>query len=176
MNACNVNLSFYIDYVESSVEKLDLRVGWWLSLWAWRDQMDEAAAAVQQLVPAGQRRSPAYRALRKTLAPVPYDPEQRHVLPDALAYCLEDVLLRSLPVRWAELRIAEIVVAEVAEEFGGEDPLRPALRETIDRTKQKLKDMMVLLECPNRPLPKLAEPEEAEIEVVRQKLHRWAAS
>jgi len=33
---------------------------------------------------------------------------------------------------WAELRAIEIAVQEVAEEFGGEDPLRSDTREMID--------------------------------------------
>jgi hypothetical protein len=50
---------------------------------------------------------------------------------------------QSLQQHWCELRAIEIGVREVAEEFGGEDPLRADTREIIDdclRTCTKIRD------------------------------------
>jgi len=39
---------------------------------------------------------------------------------------------------WRQLRAAEVVIAAGAEEFGGEDPLDPALRNVLDGMRQDL--------------------------------------
>jgi len=55
-----------------------------------------------------------------------------------LALELREDLLGSVVQRWRELTALEAVWAELAEEFGGEDPLSPELRTMADDTKQRL--------------------------------------
>ncbi len=39
-------------------------------------------------------------------------------------------------MRWEDIRALEIVIGEIAAEFDGEDPLRPLIREALERRKR----------------------------------------
>jgi hypothetical protein len=73
---------------------------------------------------------------------------------------------------WCELRAIEIGVHEVADEFGGEDPLQPDTREMIDdcrRSCEKLRDDVtayVAIELP--------EPTEGDVALVRVLIEKVA--
>ena len=43
--------------------------------------------------------------------------------------------------RWGEMRAAEQVLAEAAEDFEGEDPLLPAARSVLDGIREELSDL-----------------------------------
>ena len=75
-----------------------------------------------------------------------------------------------LQIHWQELRAIEVGVGEVAEEFDGEDPLKPEVRALLDgclASCSGLRDQMadfVEIELP--------EPTEDDVEQVRQLLDR----
>ena len=46
---------------------------------------------------------------------------------------------------WQEVRAIEIVLDEVAQDFEGEDPLRPRMREILNGTRKKLTELHELL-------------------------------
>jgi hypothetical protein len=46
-----------------------------------------------------------------------------------------------LVVSWQELREIKVVMEEVAEEFGGEDPVRPDTRQEIDDALEELREL-----------------------------------
>ncbi len=57
---------------------------------------------------------------------------------DEIATALTDRLREGITECWSQLRAAELIIATVAEEFGGEDPLAPAVRSVLDGLRQEL--------------------------------------
>ena len=55
---------------------------------------------------------------------------------------LSEALIESVELsfrsHWQELRAVELVVSEISEAFGGEDPLIPALRSTVEKAGEDL--------------------------------------
>ena len=45
-----------------------------------------------------------------------------------------------MELRWVDLQIAQMLVAQIAEAFDGEDPLKPATREALDKARQELEE------------------------------------
>jgi hypothetical protein len=82
---------------------------------------------------------------------------------------LRESLREGIPWCWQELRAAETVLAEVAEEFNGEDPLLPPVREVLDKTHQDLVELHPLLSFVDVEV-ELPEPDEERVEFLRQ---RW---
>jgi hypothetical protein len=64
---------------------------------------------------------------------------------DEAMAALRDSLREGIPWCWQELRAVETVLDEVAQEFDGEDPLVPALRRVLDKTRQDLVELHPLL-------------------------------
>jgi hypothetical protein len=75
-------------------------------------------------------------------APVPEDPEAAPELPlhRALALALGPALQAEVTATWSELAAFDAALAKVAEEFGGEDPVRPETREEIDAALAALRE------------------------------------
>jgi hypothetical protein len=73
---------------------------------------------------------------------------------------------------WCELRAIEIAVQEVAEEFGGEDPLRPDVRALIDECLRSCRtlrdDVAAYVEI------ELPEPSEDDVAQVRKLIEKLA--
>jgi hypothetical protein len=82
---------------------------------------------------------------------------------------LRQSLRERIPWCWQELRAVEMVLDEVAEEFNGEDPLLPPVREVLDKTHQDLLELRPLLGFVDVEV-ELPEPDEERIEFLRQ---RW---
>jgi hypothetical protein len=78
-------------------------------------------------------------------------------------------LREGVPWCWQELRAVETVLDEVAEEFDGEDPLLPQVREVLDKTRQGLLELHPLLGFVDVDAD-LPEPDEERLEFLRQ---RW---
>ncbi len=74
------------------------------------------------------------------------------------------------PQHWRELRAAEIVVAEVAEEFDGEDPLDPEVRLMLDGCHAELLDVREQIERYTGALAQ-EEPEEELLVRLREAVH-----
>ena len=72
-----------------------------------------------------------------------------------------------MPWCWQELRAAEVLLEEVAQEFDGEDPLLPPVREVLDKTRQDLAGLHPLLDFVDVEA-KLPEPDEERVEQLRQ--------
>ena len=64
---------------------------------------------------------------------------------DEAMAALAESLKEGVPWCWQEVRAAEVVLEEVAQEFDGEDPLVPAVRRILDKTRQDLIDLKPLL-------------------------------
>jgi hypothetical protein len=60
---------------------------------------------------------------------------------EGLADALQQSLSRSVVTGWQEVRAMELVVDDVAAEFGGEDALKPYFRGDLDASKRMLSQM-----------------------------------
>jgi hypothetical protein len=66
-------------------------------------------------------------------------PMQRMINGPSLAQAIENVresLMAGISVRWLDVCEVEIVMGEVAEEFGGEDPLKQVLRTVLKKSRK----------------------------------------
>ncbi|MGD0015061.1 MAG: hypothetical protein ABSD56_11665 [Bryobacteraceae bacterium] len=87
---------------------------------------------------------------------------------DEAMVALRESLREGVPWCWQELRAAEMVLDEVAEELG-EDPLLPPVRQVLDKTHQDLVELHALLRFVDADCD-LPEPDEERVEFLRQ---RW---
>jgi hypothetical protein len=77
----------------------------------------------------------------------PIDPDAMPEGPDheafatGMAHSLAAAIVGQVRSPWAQLRAIEVVIAGVAEEFDGEDPLRPHNREGVDVAKARLQKL-----------------------------------
>ncbi len=76
-----------------------------------------------------------------------------------------------IELRWRELRSIETVLEEVAEEFDGEEPVRPWEREVLDSAKEKLEELHRAAQKYVGPF-KLPGPSEEEMEQMRECIRR----
>jgi hypothetical protein len=88
---------------------------------------------------------------------------------DEVIAALAESLREGLPWCWQELRAVETVLDEVAQEFDGEDPLLPPVREVLDNTRQGLLELHPLLGFVDVEAD-LPEPDEERVQFLRQ---RW---
>ncbi len=88
-----------------------------------------------------------------------------------IAEAFEDRVRSGVELRWTDLRLVEIAVAEIAAEFGGEDPLGPSVREAIDATRETLEVLATLEEA--RGEVALREPTADEVEELRAQVRQW---
>ena len=76
---------------------------------------------------------------------------------------------------WEEIRAIEIVAEEVAAELGGEDPLRPLLRELLEHSKAGFTYINRFLEALDATV-ELQEPDEANLTDLRAWVERNAGN
>ena len=95
-------------------------------------------------------------------------PRARQERWDEAMAALREQLREGVPRCWQEVRAVETVLEEVAEEFG-EDPLLPPVRQVLDKTRQDLAELHVLLEFVDAEID-LPEPDQERVEFLRQ---RW---
>ena len=82
---------------------------------------------------------------------------------------LRESLREAVPWCWQEVRAVEMVLEEVAAEFDGEDLLLPPVREVLDKTRQDLAELHILLDFVDAEA-ELPEPDEERVDFLRQ---RW---
>jgi len=162
MNACNIHLPLYITMVEQHTEQLYLR-------FMWLDTLIDSGLQIwrlARLIPAAKRRQ-AEQAVAKSypIAELPWNPEEHEHSWLNVTERVESRIRLELVSLWEELRAIDIVVAEVAEEFDGEDPLRPIMRGIVETTRKKLTDLHEVLSSPDS--IELKEPGEEALDLVR---------
>jgi hypothetical protein len=161
MNACNIYLPLYITVVEHRAEQLCIRLAWIHSLTA----LGMQAFRLAELLPVSKRPRAEEVIDRWPLLELPWDPEERDLSWLNIAEQMTKGLRAQLVYLWEELRSIESVLDEVAQEFDGEDPLRPIMRDVLDTTRKKLTDLHAAL-SESEPL-ELKEPDEEEMELAR---------
>jgi hypothetical protein len=167
------DLSHYIVLVAQLVEQLSLRWCWLASLHLGAlnaCQLAESALAATH----GKEKAALRRALKPTMTRFAVslygDPRwgkadgRQRMTGDVVAEGLVEGIREMWPQRWRELRASEIIVAEIAEEFDGEDPLHIEVRELLEKCRADLLDLQDLLE---RYTGKLAQEEPEEALLVR---------
>ena len=89
---------------------------------------------------------------------------------DEAMAALREKLREGVPWCWQELRAVETVLDEVAQEFDGEDPLLPPVREVLDKTREELVGLQHPLLDAVDVEADLPEPDEERVTFLRQ---RW---
>jgi hypothetical protein len=115
---------------------------------------------------AGSPTSPILELLEEKLGRRVTDRQERW---DEAMAALRQSLRERIPWCWQELRAVETVLDEVAEEFNGEDPLLPPVRQVLDKTRQDLVELQPLLGFVDAEVD-LPELDEERVEWLRQ---RW---
>lgn len=85
--------------------------------------------------------------LRQSIDQAPFQRRDAGISLSSTIAELEEAMMVSIAVRWLEILETEIVVDEVAGDFGGEDPLKPILRTALETSKQSLKHLHEALEA-----------------------------
>jgi hypothetical protein len=184
MNAVNAELASVLFILREQVGKTDLKYAWFMTLAIWGLETHILGDAVL----AATKDRKLRKEVRRLMARAPSDlvvPLDLTVLPeepetftkgygDEIARALLYGINQGVQQHWCELRAIEIGIQEVAEEFGGEDPLRPDVRELIDeclRSCTTLRDEVaayVEIELP--------EPREDDVAQVRRLIEKVAES
>jgi len=95
-------------------------------------------------------------------------------MPEKVKGYLRESTAYALVFCWIQVRVVEVILDEVAAEFGGADPLKPDVREKLDEAKQKLQenhDQLLALDLE----VELREPLDEEMEELRGMLRQIQA-
>ena len=136
MNACNIYLSHFITVVEQWTEQVNLKFLLMLTV----GRLDDLVWDIAKLV-STKKRAKVEKMVENGYLPVDLPWAEKENSYFDLAGGLYERLREGVVHRWQELRAIEIVVEEVAQEFDGEDPLRPILRETLEKTKGEIRSL-----------------------------------
>jgi hypothetical protein len=186
MNGVNVHLAPFAFATAPEVDKLGLRLGWMAAFTLWGNQRYELEELL--LGPKGirleglQLDKKAKARIRKALAMAPAKPmvyvsgEFQELLReeapkesriDPAVDANKEALREGVPGVWSHLHAADLVIAEVAPEFDGEDPARPELRHILDHGLERLRDFKEQAEMYVGPF-ELPEPEEELLAKMRR--------
>jgi hypothetical protein len=178
MNGVNVRLRPLIVVLCLEVEKLGLRLGILATFTLWNIQ----ALKVDDFLRYGTKRRNGHVALladsleHAPLRPVVYVSEEfqewlarKCAAPtkiDEVADVHKDVLREGIAEQARYVRAVEIVISEVAAEFGGEDPALPRMRDLIDGATKRLDEAREEAERYTGPLA-VGEPDAELVDKVR---------
>jgi hypothetical protein len=111
--------------------------------------------------------------LRNAIQRTPLQRAADHAEPDAslerMLSGLVERMMSAMAVRWLDIRELEVVLGEVAEDFG-EDPLKPVLRESLEGSKARLQSVNRQLTAHDKVLV-LPEPSEADLDAMRRMVY-----
>jgi len=176
MNACNVQIGSLIVLIGQLVDKLELRLAWFTSLALWGSHAEDLEDYIDRYTkPDGER---AQVELLRMKSEEPWRSfhvrsEGEEPLWARLAEALQERMKAELPCHWQQLRAVEMVLDEVAEEFGGEDVLKPSLRQEIAAAKEKALAVHVTLQEWTGAF-ELPEPDPEALEETRRLIKRAA--
>ncbi len=135
MNACNIHLPLYITMVEQHAEQMWIRLNWLMTM----TEFGSALWKLGSLVPASKRRQ-AEKAVAEMypVVELPWDREEHPQSWLNVSDNMEKNLRDGVAHLWDDLNAIDAVLADVAKEFGGGDPLRPIMRGVLDKTRKEL--------------------------------------
>ena len=90
---------------------------------------------------------------------------------DDLVKVHKELIREGIEEQWRQLEAMRIVLEEVAEEFGGEDPAVPDVRHMLDHTTERLVDLHEDAQIYVAPF-ELGEPSEEDVAAMRQQVER----
>jgi len=90
---------------------------------------------------------------------------------DVLPERLREAVISQAGTTWKELRAIEIVTEEIAEDFAGEQPLRPVHAESLAQSKDRL---VALRELAGD--FEMSDPPAEDLNALRAAIRRWAGS
>ena len=181
MNAVNCELTFSLMLICAQVTQVEIKHGWLMSMALCIDEVQMLGYAILQETNDAKLR----RRVKQLIARGPGQVESPVETPDSEGRKdgehTIDWLLRSLVTaiktgteqNWRELRAIDMAVEEVAEEFGGEDPLRADGRALLDEGKARCRQLHEDIRFFVEPF-ELPEPGEADVELVRRLIARAA--
>jgi hypothetical protein len=166
INACNCYLPLLIMTLEQVTEQLRLRCSWVILTVHLGDALTEIAA----LLPPTSRHEAEQVAAREPLVELPWVEDGNERSWSAVVERSGESARCEVVGLWRQLAALDVVLAEVAAEFDGEDPLRPALRDCIEETRRHLEEVHhFLAEDKTTALP---EPDDADVTWVREHFER----
>lgn len=96
---------------------------------------------------------------------LPWDGEQHERSWFNVADNMEKILRECVAHLWDELMALDLVVAGVAEQFDGEDPLRPVMRGVLEKARLKLSTLHEFFS--GKDAVEVTEPSEEALELVQ---------
>jgi hypothetical protein len=186
MNGVNQHLAPFVFATAPEVDKLGLRLGWMAAFTLWGNQRYELEELL--LGPKGIRlegvqldrkgKARVRNALSIAPArPAVYISEEfqelvREEAPkesriDPAVDANREALREGLAAVWSSLHAADLVIAEAAPEFDGEDPARPELRHILDHGLERLRDFKEQVHLYVGPV-ELPEPDEDLLAKIRR--------
>ena len=170
MNVVNRELAILIGGQARTADELGVREAWLVSLTLWQEHIDEIREALRVVF-----RRPASASRRRLEAVLDWRPldsdatDGTQAVPEKLIAGLRRGIAGQMISCWVHLRTCEVVIDELAREFGGVDPLKPALRSELDQTKRELLTIQEHLRWLQMEVV-LRDPLEAEL----QEMRGWA--
>ena len=180
MNGVNYSLVPMLVQLEAQIEMLSLRLGWLATIGLWHVYASQLADYIrfETKEPGAQcrRKELEGRALEAyrggpTRPVVHFDGadmdfgEPSEI--DKLVEMYRDILRSGVLEQWRTLGAVNAVVAEAAEEFDGEDPALPEMRQVLDQCKEKLMETHMETQRYTGPF-ELEEPNNDDLERVRE--------
>jgi hypothetical protein len=141
INACNIQVAAVLLVIERIIDTLEAKAMWAATL----------ALMAEQAAP---RKGKGARQVRVI---------------DELPVRLTQAVLSQASATWTELRAVEIVTEEIAEEFKGEHPLRPAHADSIAQSKERLAALRELTGD-----YEMSDPPAEDLDALREGIKKWA--
>ena len=151
MNAVNIELASALFTIRQQIAMIDLKYAWFMTLLIWGLETQILGDEVLAVTKDRKLRRDVRRLMARApgdlvvpvdlTAPLPERDVFKKGYGDELVRGLLFGIKQGLLQHWSELRAVEIGVQEVAEEFGGEEPLQPDVRELLDGCLANCKEL-----------------------------------
>ncbi|MDP9236376.1 MAG: hypothetical protein M3P30_03090 [Chloroflexota bacterium] len=170
MNTVNSDLGAALLLIDAQVKQTDTKYAWLMSLLLISDEVEGALHQISR-----ETKDPKVGgAIKRLIArgpgalkvPLGLTSDGKEPLGQSFVRALVTGIRDGLSSHWRELRAIEMVVDEVAEEFGAEDPLRPDTRRVLDDAKATCVKLCHDIQ-PYADGFELAEPTDEDVELVR---------
>ncbi len=148
--------------VEQHADQMWIRLNWLMTM----TEFGTALWSLGSLVPASKRRK-AEEAVAEMypVVELPWDQKEHPQSWLNVSDNMEKNLRDGVAHLWDDLNAIDVVLADVAREFGSEDPLRPIMRDVLDKTRKELSLLHELYS--GKEAVEVREPSQDALEVVQ---------
>jgi len=135
MNASNKYLPLFITMVEGWAQQMEVRLNWWITLTLYGTALWELG----KLVPPSKR-TQAVEAMAGffPFIELPWDGTDHELSWLNVADSMLKTTRQCVAHLWDDLTAIDTVLADVAVQFGGENPLRPVMRGQLEKARGTL--------------------------------------